>query len=276
MRNKFSRTISLSAVLLTGLVLPVVVAAPVVAEEEFSFNLSAQQATAGGSVTVGFGSPEYSADYPVAYTLFTISLEKPPLPGQQGAQVFASQDVRIAAGSGDWSASFTIPADTPPSSGYRLCMDGWDYDAAGAAIGFGGYGCASFTVTPPVAAPAPAPAPDELLGTVETESGGVALPGGGDSVAPGAAFRARISAGAGEEVTITVTLPGTPAPGIVVAGAASRTTTTDAEGNAFFSIRVPRGTPAGMGHVIGTNSAGHEIFRSEFLISGRAVHPAAG
>jgi hypothetical protein len=114
------------------------------------------------------------------------------------------------------------------------------------------------------------------FGTVETASGGVALPGGGNSVAPGGLFRARITSGANENVTITVTLPGTPAPGITVAGTASRTVRTNADGNAFFNIRVPRNTPAGTGSVSGANAAGAVIFHSTFNIAGRAVHPAAG
>jgi len=113
-------------------------------------------------------------------------------------------------------------------------------------------------------------------GTVETPAGGVALPGGGSSVPSGGLFRTRLTAAPNEEVTISVTLPGGGAPGIAVAGTASRTVTTDASGNAFFNVRVPRATPAGTGTVVGTNSAGTVIFFSEFQIAGRAVHPAAG
>jgi hypothetical protein len=113
-------------------------------------------------------------------------------------------------------------------------------------------------------------------GTVETATGGVALPGGGGSVAAGGLFRARLTAGANESITITVNLPGTAAPGISVAGSASTTTTTNADGNAFFNVRVPRATPAGTASVVGTNAAGAVIFFSEFQVGGRVAHPAAG
>jgi len=121
---------------------------------------------------------------------------------------------------------------------------------------------------------APVSAP---VGTFEGANGGVALPGGANSVAAGSALRARVSAGPNEEVTLTVTLPGGGgAPGIEVAGTASRSTTTDSSGNAFFNVRVPRGTSAGTASLVGTDASGNVIFESSFQITGRAVHPAAG
>jgi len=291
MLKKFTRPLVASTIaLVTGIGVAVMAASSANAADAYDgqgwFTLSSQSVPAGGTFTVS-NMPEDVGEatwQSKVLVRFESNQATPPVGGpgwggggnmgECGNVLISSQEV--ASVNGAWSATFTVPADTAPGSGFQIGVAFASLDENGQIDGFGEGGCTSLTITPFVAAPAPAPAPDELLGTVETESGGVALPGGGDSVAPGAAFRARISAGAGEEVTITVTLPGTPAPGIVVAGAASRTTTTDAEGNAFFSIRVPRGTPAGMGHVIGTNSAGHEIFRSEFLISGRAVHPAAG
>jgi len=114
------------------------------------------------------------------------------------------------------------------------------------------------------------------FGTVETATGGVALPGGGNSVGAGGVFRARITSGANESVSITVNLPGTAVPGITVAGSRTITTTTNADGNAFFTVRVPRATPAGVGSVVGTNAAGAVIFYSEFNVGGRVAHPAAG
>jgi len=52
--------------------------------------------------------------------------------------------------------------------------------------------------------------------------------------------------------------------------------TTDADGNAFFNIRVPARAAAGAASLQGADSSGNVIFNGCFTVTGRAVHPATG
>jgi len=130
-------------------------------------------------------------------------------------------------------------------------------------------GLAPLTPIVPAQPATPSSPASPQCGTHEAASGGVALPGGGGSVAPGGLFRVRLTAGANEHVALAVSYPGASA-ATVLGG------TTDGDGNAFFNIRVPRRTAAGAGTIQGASADGTVIFDACFDVAGRAVHPAAG
>lgn len=123
------------------------------ADSYSNFTLSATSVAAGGTVVIS--SDGWGEGVEDATTVIVFETPAPPvLPstggigsggnmGTNGGTALVSKE--IPASAGPWTYTLTIPATTPPGTGYNVCLSLQEY------LGMGDGGCVELAVTAPAA-----------------------------------------------------------------------------------------------------------------------------